>query len=154
MLLIICLVNIFFMISLITGGVYVYSKAKSAVNEVSQTLSDYFTVDTPEGISPFGQLLNQFAEIQAQRLGVTVQAAIRGSVGGKMKAIVPALEAEAAAEYPELGLAELLPKSLKKSPAAQVGLQLLLNKIMANKSGSRNNHRESAANTTQHSFNL
>lgn len=153
MLLILCLLNILLVTVLLSGGVYAYVKVRRVSSDVSQALTDYFTPGAEDGISPFGQLVNQVAEITAQRLGITVQAAIRGAQGGQSRAIVKALEGEAAEEIPELGMMELLPKSLKKSPAAQVGLQLLINKIMAGKkSAGRNNGRSQGIE--QQSFNL
>lgn len=149
MLLILCLLNILLVTVLLSGGVYAYVKAR----RVSSDVIDYFTPGAEDGISPFGQIVNQVAEITAQRLGITVQAAIRGAQGGQSRAIVKALEDEAEAEVPELALMELLPKSLKKSPKAQMGLQLLINKIMSGKkSAGRNNGRSQGIE--QQSFNL
>lgn len=149
-----CLLNAFLVCGLFGGGYFVYKKARSGIQEVGEAFNEYFSADPSTGISPFGQLVEQIAEVQAARLGTTIQAGIRGSLGGQMKGIVPALEAEAVQAYPELGIAEVLPKSLKKSPVAQVGLQLLIEKLMKGGAGSGRNGRGSAPAGGQAKFNL
>jgi len=136
-------------ILLFGGAYYVYNKARTNINSIQYSLEDYFTPSGEDQISPFGRLVEQCAEVTAQRLGTTVQAAIRGSIGGTMTAMVPALEREAMDANPELAILDVLPKSLKKSPLAIQGLQLIVNRILQNqgRSDSGNNHKEKSSQT-------
>jgi len=136
------------------GGYYVYNKARTNFTDIQNSLEDYFTSGREGEISPFGRLVEQCAEVTAQRLGTTVQAAIRGSLGGTMTKMVPALEQEAIEANPELAFIDVLPKSLKKSPLALQGLQLLMNRLMANQGQAAENKGNNHKSSSQTSFTL
>lgn len=131
-------------LAFLLGGVYAYKKANRAANEVKDTLFDIFKPQ-PEGkASHFGQIVDQIAEIIASHTGSSVQASIRGAMGGTMRGINSALEQEAIEANPQLAIAEMLPKSLKRNPLAVAGLQQIVGNILqastrgGYKSGSNN----------------
>lgn len=103
------------------------------------------SVFASDGQSPSvaGQAVTQAAEILANRIGITVQASIRGSIGGSSKAAIQGLEEVALEHNPLLAS---LPKKLQKNPLASMGLQLLIDKIAknaGNPAGAGNNGKNS-----------
>lgn len=85
-----------------------------------------FVKPEPDGLSPVARALDLFSDTVAQKIGLTIQASIRGSMGAQSRAITGALEGEALEANPVLGL---LPKKLAKNPLASMGLQILLEKM-------------------------
>lgn len=114
---------------LLGGAIHVYRNAQRVSKNISETLESIFTPITPGEPSIFNQAVNEILEGGAQRVGVHVQAAIKGSIGGTMKGVNAALEKEAIDGNPTLALAGALPKSVKKNPLAMIGLQMLAQKI-------------------------
>jgi len=117
-------------ICLLGIGVHSYVKANRAVKRTSDILSDLFIPKVEGQSSVMGAAVQEWAETISQRIGAHTQAAIKGSIGGTMKGVNAALEQEAIAENPALGLVEMLPKSLKKNQLAQVGLMSIINRFM------------------------
>lgn len=148
MMLYLCFVVTAGIITLIAGVIVGYRRtneqlstavlqARIEVDQVKNALNDFF-LPNEDGVSDFQQTIEGFSEILAQRIGVTVQASIRGQIGGAMNGIVPALQAEAAEnlqDNPELvqkAFQESLPKSLKKNPLAAMILQQFVGKFIGN----------------------
>lgn len=101
---------------------------------------------TAEGdkASPFADLVDSVSSVVANRVGTSVMAAIRGAIGGTMKAA----NAEQLESEPIKGLigtlAPSLGKRLGKNPVAMSILQGVLNKLsgnQANVSSEGGNHR-------------
>lgn len=103
-------------------------KANNVVQDVSGAVEYYFASPNPDTPSIAIQFIEQVSAITAEKIGVSTQAAIRGSLGGMMKGVNAELEQEAINADPSLSLAKALPKSLRKNPLALMGLQLLMNK--------------------------
>lgn len=94
----------------------------------SQVLS--FITPAGEGLpSPMAQIGDIYADNLAGKINSSIQAAIRGSSGGTMKAVTGALEEEAIAANPIMAA---LPKKLLKNPAAAAGLQMVIQRAMEN----------------------
>lgn len=154
-LLVLCSALLISQIIIIGGGYVFISKARTKYRVVQDALEDYFTPSGEDQISPFGRVVEQCAEVTAQRLGTTIQAGIRGSLGGTMSAMVPALEKEAIEANPELAFVDMLPKSLKKSPVAIQGLQMLLSRWIASQpKSSGNNHKSKESGSQSNLFQL
>lgn len=125
-------------IGILIGGVHVYKQIKAIDADYQEAKNTFAALFIPrhEGeVSPFGEITNQMAEIVAQKMGVTVQAAIRGSFGGSMKGVNKELEQIAIEESPDLAIASALPKSLKKNPLAMAGFQAVIQRILSNSGG-------------------
>lgn len=135
---------------ILIGGVYAYFKARSMVREGIEAGNYYFASPDPDTPSPFVAFVGYVAEITAQKIGVSTQAAIKGSLGGSLKGINAELEAEGIASDPSLALVSALPKSLKKNPIAMIGLQALINRFMASSGAGHNSNNPQA----QAKFNL
>jgi hypothetical protein len=110
---------------------FAYFKCSRLVDNLKAQVLGFVTTDTAGTLSPLGKSIEAITQSFADRIGVVVQASIRGAIGGSMKGLNNQLEAEALRENPQLALANILPKSLKKNPAALMGLQLLMNKVAA-----------------------
>lgn len=116
---------------LLAGGVFIYAKARVFVAATQENITAFFSPQSEGQLSIAGQMLDSVSQSMAERIGVTTQAAIRGSLGGTMKSVNAALEAEAVQADPSLALTQALPKSLKKNPIALLGLQALMNKVIS-----------------------
>lgn len=138
---------------LLTGGVFVYVKARRFVEDTQENITALFTPENEGQLSAIGQMLDCFSQSVAERIGVTVQAAIRGSIGGTMKGVNAALEKEAIEENPNLAMMQALPKSLRGNPIAMMGLQAILSRMGSGSSGPRNKQIASP-NNGQVKFNL
>lgn len=143
---IVCLITVILLQASLLGGLYyAYRKVDNEVMSAHTWLSTFFA-DRGEGQgSFFTEAVGNISEDFSQRVGVTVQAAIRGSRGGQMKGVNSALEQVAVEENPELGLLEALPKSLRKNPIAMLGLQALTNRMRSQAQGTpgTNGHQSS-----------
>jgi hypothetical protein len=134
---------------ILIGGVYAYFKVRSLGNEAVEAVNFYLTSPSPDSPSPLLAFIAQVSEITAQKIGMSTQMAIKGSLGGTMKGINAQLEQEAIASDPSLALTQALPKSLRKNPIAMIGLQALVNKFMASSGAghfSSNNHEQTKFN--------
>lgn len=138
-------------VALLSGGVYAYAKARNVVANTQETIFGLATPEIEGQLSPIGQMFDTVSTDMANKIGVTVQAAIRGSMGGTMKGVNAELEQLAIDNNPAAGLAQALPKSLRKNPLAMMGAEILLQKIMSGQSGSRAGNNN---NGKQVKFNL
>lgn len=125
MLLVAILILISNVVLLIGAGV-VYVRSTKNFAELHQGFKNYFSPQGQNNASPFGETLDAITDVMAQKIGVTVQASIRGAMGGTMKGVNHALEDVAREENPSLAMMDALPKSLKKNPIALMGLQALI----------------------------
>jgi len=145
-LLIIAVVNI----GLFAGGVYAYvattRKVKAYIVQGVKAFEDFATSQDENTPSDFAKLTDSIASVFAQRIGTTVQAHIKGAMGGTMKAVNAELEQEAISGNPQAAIIAALPKSLRKNPLAQVGLTSIIQKILSGSGpGSGNNGSNSQA---------
>lgn len=137
---------------ILSGGIYAYVKVRGASRVVEGFVSELF-ISQAEGEPPaIIKGIAAISEDMAQRIGISTQAAIRGSIGGTMKGINHALEEEAVAQDPGLALMNALPKSLKKNPLAVMGLQAILSKMQTRSPGIPNNAGDNGSNPVR--FNL
>jgi len=137
-------------VCILIGGVYAYFKIRALAREVVEAVSYYVTSPDSDTPSPLVSFIGYSAEIVAQKIGVSTQQAIKGSLGGSLKGVNAQLEQEAIASDPSLALVSALPKSLKKNPIAMIGLQALINKFMASSGAGHNSNNPQA----QAKFNL
>lgn len=137
-------------ICLLGIGVTFYVKARRTSKLVTGTLSDIFLPQAEGRSSVAGEAVQEIGEQLAQRIGLTVQQAIKGSIGGSMKGINAALEQEGAAANPDAAILAALPKSLKKNPVALMGLQAIMSKL----SGGSSPQASGGQNNGQAKFNL
>jgi len=88
--------------------------------------------------SPFIQTVQQAADIFADRLSTRLEAARRGQLGGAMKGVNAALEAQAMQDAPEAALADAIEKQfkMKKNSLASTGLQIFIDRFMKNQGNS------------------
>lgn len=121
------------------GGVYTYVRVKRVSQSINETLESIFIPSNQGDMSLFTQTVNEILDGSAQRIGVSVQAAIRGSIGGSMKGVNAQLEQVAADSDPTLALAAQLPRSVKKNPLAMMGLQLLMQRTAGKNASSNGN---------------
>lgn len=151
---ILCCMMLLSLVAGIIGGYYAYKRAQSEARDAVERVTGWLTDVDQDGISPFGHLVNEIAEILAQRLGVTVQAAIRGSLGGQATSLANSLEEHAVSEHPELALTELLPKSLRRKPLAQAALQMIIQRVLSGSSGTKGSGGSTGGGNGQAKFNL
>lgn len=117
-----------------------HTKVNRAVRSAKAEISNFFLVTNESGYTGYSEVVNNISDVLSQKIGITVQAAIRGSVGGTMKGVNAALEKEAIENNPELAIMDVLPKSLKKNPIALMGLQAIISRIGSDpSSGSKTN---------------
>lgn len=135
----------------LTGGVLIYVRINRAFENASEAIQTLFETGRAGEPSYFNQTINEITDITAQKVGTSVQAAIRGSIGGTMKGVNAALEAEAIENDPTLAVVSALPKSLRKNQIAMVGLQMLMQKAFAGRSENKNGDN---APSPQAQFNL
>jgi len=137
--LILCLVLGF----VLTTGVGLLVKQNVELNRkldiYSSAFTQFFTEADGDKGTPFYQAVDQFGDILSQKMGVTVQASIRGAMGGTQRAINQGLEEVAVSENPALGL---LPRSLHKNGLAMMGIQALMQNFMKQRSGGDNGSKE------------
>lgn len=115
-----------------------YSKLSTAYRQAQRQVSSFFEVhgEGDNQYSDCSQVIAGLGDVFAQKIGVTVQMAIKGSIGGSTKALNKELEQVAIAENPNLAMAEYLPKSLKKNPLALMGLNSIMARLAAGGLGS------------------
>lgn len=108
----------------IYAGVKVYRR-------ISDRISFFFAGDGNN--SEFTQLVDSTSQVLAGRISSSMMATMRGAAGGTTKAITNALESEAIAQDPTLGMVDMvapnITKKLGKNPLALMALQSVLNKI-------------------------
>lgn len=107
-------------------GAYSYVKATRFIQDSIETLHYCFEHTGEDGFTPLIRFVDQTTEVTAQKIGVSVQAAIKGSIGGTMKGVNAQLENYAAENDQGAALMTALPKSLRKNPIALMGLQMLM----------------------------
>lgn len=115
---------------IIAGGYYVIRQGRAVICKSSEVLQSVFLPQNDGESSAFGQAVDQITDSISQKIGVTTQAALRGSLGGSMKAVNAELEREAAAADPAAAALQALPKSLRKNPVAMMGLQSIMQKFL------------------------
>lgn len=110
-----------------------FAKVRNAVKSTQEEIAGFFELrgEGEHQTSGFSEVIAGVTDIAAQKIGVTTQMALKGSMGGATRALNKELEAEAIAENPGLAMAELLPKSLKKNPLALMGLNSIFQKYLA-----------------------
>lgn len=145
---------VFLLLAILAGGVYIYVKITGMAQSFAYTIEDIFTPRSANEPSLFAQTVNEIAEGIAQKTGIHINAAIRGSLGGTMKGVNAALEEEAIAGDPALAVASALPKSLKKNPIAMIGLQMLMQKALSGTNASQQAVNNNGHNNSQAQFNL
>jgi hypothetical protein len=129
-----------------------YKRSTAILSRYRDFIADFFTPESSDRPSDFGRSIDAISDSFAQKIGVTVQAAIRGSSGGSSKALNRELEAEAIAENPSLAVVGMLPKSLRKNPLALAGLQALASKLFS--SSGAGTSGPGTSNNGQTKFNL
>lgn len=137
---------------IIIGGYYVYRKSRELVNQGAEVLKDLFLPGNDGQLSAFGQAVDSVTDSISQKIGVTTQAALRGSLGGSMKAVNAELEKEGAAADPAAAALTMLPKSLRKNPVAMIGLQSVISRFL--QGGASSSGGYSGNNSGQAKFNL
>lgn len=135
--LVLCLIGFLVLSGITTASVVQNVKTNRRLDDYSEGFKDFFTAESEAGGTAFNQSVNQFADIIAEKLALTTQAAIRGSMGGVQRTINQGLEQTALDANPALGAMELLPKSLRKNPLAMAGLQTLMQQTMGGKQQNR-----------------
>lgn len=143
--LLLCILMLLSNLALLGLGGYAYVKACRMSEDVLAWFAGFVSPKSENENSPLGDVIESAAEVVSQKIGVTVQAAIRGSIGGSMKGINAELEREAIAENPNLAVMDALPKSLKKNPLAMMGLQAVLSRMNLPGGGKSNSNGNSQA---------
>lgn len=108
-----------------------YVDNRKRFDEVIEQFSEFITPGSNGDASPFGQVVDSVTDMLADKIGVRIQAATRGSAGGSAKALNAGLQEVAMQEDPNLALMQSLPKSLRKNPMALMGLQAILSRAAA-----------------------
>lgn len=108
-----------------------YEMAERKSQSVSGTIYELFQPNS-EGVSPFSEVVNSVAVVMSEHIGKTVQASIRGSIGGSMKGLNAGLEQIAVEDNSTAAAMSALPKSLKKNPVAMMGLKVLMDRLNNN----------------------
>lgn len=126
-----CVINF----GILAGGVYASRKASNAYNQITDLFAEIFQPVSPDHPSIFQESVEAITDGIAQKTGSSIQAAIRGSLGGSAKSLNHELEQEAIAADPSLALMEYLPKSLKKNPIAMLGLQRVVGNFLSGSGG-------------------
>lgn len=134
-----------------------FAKIRTAFRSIEEGISGYFQLygEGDNQTSGFTETVSGISDIIAQKVGMSTQMAIKGSMGGSMKALNKELEQEAMAENPNLAMAEFLPKSLRKNPLALMGLNSIMQKYAGSiLSGGSGSGSGSDNHTGQAKFNL
>lgn len=139
---------------IIAGGYYVIRKISAIICKSTALLQSIFLPPMDGESSAFGQAVDQITDSISQKIGVTTQAALRGSLGGTMKAVNAELEREAVSQDPAAAALQALPKSLKKNPVAMIGLQSIMSKFLQGNTSGSGGIFNSGNNGNQAKFNL
>lgn len=147
-------ITCFLVLVILICGVIAYVKARNTIQEASEAFNDFFTCQSDDSPSPFLQIVGQVSELTAQKIGVTTQMAIKGSLGGTMKGVNAELEQVAAENDPSAAMLTLLPKSTKKNPLAMAGLNILIQRLLSGGGQGSGFGTGSGSNNSQTKFNL
>lgn len=127
-------------------------KGARIIQENVRVIEDFIVGENPGEPSDLVKACHFLAEDVGQRVGLTVNAGIRGSMGGMMQGLNRDLEQVAIDQDPNLALVQSLPKSLKKNKMAMEGLMYL---IQQNKfAGSASHNSNGGSGRSQVKFNL
>lgn len=108
------------------------------VGAICNFLAGVFSKPDPNSDPLIHQIINLNADLTGQRVAQSLFNQQKAAVGGSIKGINSALEAEAIEAYPDMAIAQALQKALPKNQIAQAGLGMLIKKILAGSGGSTN----------------
>lgn len=138
----------------IAGGLVVYKKVRNSYDSLADQVNNYFVSTDSKIPSPFSQSMDSIATLFADRNRVALSAAERGAQGAAARDLNRGLEEIATESNPALAIAAGMPKSLRKNPLAQAGLQMLINRILQGELSKGNGDLKASSESGQGSFSI